>query len=163
MNRRCRVSPAWWFLAPALSAIAVFFFLPIAASVLLSLTDFDIYAVADWSALRLVGLEDKQESYPDELSGGEQQRVSIARAFVNRTSLVVGRDRFRDRLPVSLPGVGEHRHADRLHPQHRPVRGRWRQPRRFGAKRPRRQARIRPLVRRPAQARVGPPTCSRLW
>ena len=34
--------------------------------------------------LRLVGLEEKIDSYPDELSGGEQQRVSIARAFVNR-------------------------------------------------------------------------------
>src|SRR2546421_7452773 len=33
--------------------------------------------------LRLVGLSTKLHSYPDELSGGEQQRVSIARAFVN--------------------------------------------------------------------------------
>jgi cell division transport system ATP-binding protein len=34
--------------------------------------------------LELVGLRDKADSYPDQLSGGEQQRVSIARAFVNR-------------------------------------------------------------------------------
>ena len=34
-------------------------------------------------ALRLVGLEDKEYSYPTQLSGGEQQRVAIARAIVN--------------------------------------------------------------------------------
>jgi len=35
------------------------------------------------SALCVVNLEDKEEAYPDELSGGEQQRVGIARAIVN--------------------------------------------------------------------------------
>jgi cell division transport system ATP-binding protein len=39
--------------------------------------------------LSLVGLAHKMSSYPDELSGGEQQRVSIARAFVNHPPLLV--------------------------------------------------------------------------
>jgi cell division transport system ATP-binding protein len=39
--------------------------------------------------LNLVGLANRMNSYPDELSGGEQQRVSIARAFVNHPPLLV--------------------------------------------------------------------------
>ena len=39
--------------------------------------------------LQLVGLENKAESYPTELSGGEQQRVAIARALVNNPTTII--------------------------------------------------------------------------
>ena len=39
--------------------------------------------------LRLVGLAEKMDNYPDQLSGGEQQRVSVARAMVNRPPLLI--------------------------------------------------------------------------
>ncbi len=39
--------------------------------------------------LRLVGLEAKMDQLPDQLSGGEQQRVSIARSIVNRPPILI--------------------------------------------------------------------------
>ena len=39
--------------------------------------------------LKIVGLLEKRNFYPDELSGGEQQQVSIARAIVNNPSLLI--------------------------------------------------------------------------
>jgi multiple sugar transport system permease protein len=46
---------AWAFLAPGLFLIGVFFFLPVAAALLLSFTDFDIYAVGNLENARFVG------------------------------------------------------------------------------------------------------------
>ncbi len=45
----------FWFVAPALSVIVAFFVLPVLAAFALSLTDFDIYALASFEHLRFVG------------------------------------------------------------------------------------------------------------
>jgi multiple sugar transport system permease protein len=45
----------WLFIAPAIVLIGVFFFLPVGASLLLSITDFDLYAIANPSNVRFVG------------------------------------------------------------------------------------------------------------
>src|SRR5437868_9295070 len=47
---------AWWFSRAALILIFVFFFLPVLASLVLSVTDFDIYAIANPPTTRFVGL-----------------------------------------------------------------------------------------------------------
>lgn len=58
MNRR---SAAWIFLTPALLVLGVFFLLPVLAGLALSLTDYDLYALADIHNLRFVGLHNYWE------------------------------------------------------------------------------------------------------
>ncbi|MEW6704132.1 MAG: sugar ABC transporter permease [Pseudomonadota bacterium] len=48
---------AWAFVAPALAVIALFFALPVVAAFVLSLTDFDLYALADLRNLRFAGFD----------------------------------------------------------------------------------------------------------
>ncbi len=52
---------ARWFVTPALGLIGVFFALPVLAAFILSLTDFDIYAIADASNVRFVGFDNYVE------------------------------------------------------------------------------------------------------
>ena len=56
-----RLAAGWWFAGPALCVIGVFFVVPVLAALAMSITDFDIYALADLRNLRWVGLRNYAE------------------------------------------------------------------------------------------------------
>lgn len=76
-NPRTRSRAAWGFVAPALIAIAVFFAVPVFAALLLSLTDFDIYALADLRNLRFVGLDNYLNLFSNPLFWGAMKNTGL--------------------------------------------------------------------------------------
>ncbi len=66
MKNRFPAAP-WFFLAPALALLVVFFALPVMAAFVMSFTDFDIYAIGSPQALRWVGTDNYQHLWADPL------------------------------------------------------------------------------------------------
>ncbi|QDH73044.1 carbohydrate ABC transporter permease [Brevundimonas sp. M20] len=74
---RKRERAAWGFVAPSLLAIGVFFAIPVFAALLLSLTDFDIYALADIGNMRFVGLRNYERLFSNPLFWGAMKNTGL--------------------------------------------------------------------------------------
>ena len=117
MNNKTTLNAAYIFLAPALSAIFVFFFIPVLAAFIISFTDFDIYALGDISTVRFVGLSNYIKLFDDPLfftalkntfyfvimSGPLSIAVSLAAALLLNSKLVKYKSIFR--LSYFIPVV----------------------------------------------------------
>lgn len=67
MKNKTYINAAYFFLAPALSAIFIFFFIPVIAAFIISFTDFDIYALGDFSTVRFIGFNNYIKLFDDPL------------------------------------------------------------------------------------------------
>ena len=74
-GRGARERAAWAFVAPAMIAIGLFFAIPVIAALALSLTDFDIYALANLDNLRFVGLQNYERLLTNPLFWGAMRNT----------------------------------------------------------------------------------------
>lgn len=108
-DRQREARAGWLFIAPAVGLIAAFYLLPVLAGFVLSLTDFDLYAIGDPSVVRVVGAENYQRVLTDPefwaalrhtlffvfVGGPLSMGVSLAAALLLHDKLVRGRAIFR--------------------------------------------------------------------
>jgi multiple sugar transport system permease protein len=66
-SARTQTRAGWGFVAPGLGLISVFFFIPVIAGLILSLTDFDLYAIGDLANVRFLGLGNYRHVLADPL------------------------------------------------------------------------------------------------
>ena len=108
-DRRREARAGWMFIAPAVGLIAAFYLLPVLAGFVLSLTDFDLYAIGDPSVVRVVGAENYRRVLTDPefwaalrhtlffvfVGGPLSMAASLAAALLLHDRLVRGRAFFR--------------------------------------------------------------------
>jgi len=117
LNFKTTTTAAYFFLAPALSAIFIFFFIPVIAAFIISFTDFDIYTLGNFSTLRLIGFDNYVKLFSDDLfwtalgntfyfvvvAGPLSIAVSLTAALMLNSKLVKFKSLFR--LAYFLPVV----------------------------------------------------------
>jgi multiple sugar transport system permease protein len=104
-----KFKPVYFFLAPALTAIFVFFFIPVISAFVISFTDFDIYAIGHYSKFRFTGLDNYFKLFDNRLfwkaltntfyfviiSGPLSIAVSLGAAMILNSKLVKFKGIFR--------------------------------------------------------------------
>jgi multiple sugar transport system permease protein len=117
LENKNKISAAYFFLAPALIAIFIFFFIPVIAAFLISFTDFDIYALGNYSNIRFIWFQNYLNLFNDPLfwaalkntfyfvlvAGPISVVVSLAAAMLLNSKLVKFKSIFR--LAYFIPVV----------------------------------------------------------
>jgi multiple sugar transport system permease protein len=117
LENKNRISAAYFFLAPALIAIFIFFFIPVIAAFIISFTDFDIYALGNYSNIRFIWFQNYSNLFNDPLfwtalkntfyyviiAGPVSVAVSLSAAVLLNSKLIKLKEIFR--LAYFIPVV----------------------------------------------------------
>ena len=117
LENKNRISAAYFFLAPALIAIFIFFFIPVIAGFIISFTDFDIYALGNYSNIRFIWFQNYSNLFNDPLfwtalkntfyyviiAGPVSVAVSLSAAVLLNSKLIKLKEIFR--LAYFIPVV----------------------------------------------------------